>query len=1404
MNKQSIIQFHKGINQDLSNLHKDQGNLFSSRNYRLSTDNLGGSTAVLTTEKGNTLSFILPDLSVATYGNDTIPAQNNLTIIGYCEFEDSIILFTCNNEEITPVDKIGQIWKVNIDYSNRSIVGLSPTNYLVPSIHLLYNNKINFSRQYRVKAIGRYETDKIQRVYFTDNYNQVRAANIADPDLINQSPSSLDLRSDFFPSQPTFISVGTGNLPVGTMAQFTYQLFDTSGSSTVYGPLSELIPLTKSNPYTSDYKDFEGDGDPSVDKQASVTYSLKGLDQNYSYISHIIIVYTKPNVYTAYKFQEETIPTEELIVVCSDIDTAITIDPVELNMVSSAFDIAKDIEVSQNRLIATNTKSNLFDVEEYDTRVYRFDSSQESLIFNSNENLSYSIDGTNPDYDIIPETFDSINHYNHEDRSDWFSKQYKYQADGVTYGGSGKNISYKFTVKEFPSNFLGSGVTTTVPHISVNRWNPNQSTETLGIVERDSSNKAINKENQFKNNTSIYGPAYYKGYSRGEVYRFGIVFFSKKNQPSFTKWIGDIKFPEPEDGFPVQNIIGGIPYNYSLGIEFTIDISSIKDQISGYQIVRLERQLKDKTRLGTGVLMGMGNTFGGGSVVDYWENTNDGGLSWGSTTRATINGILPLLSEYCQADKPGFLELAPTKVSARVQTLISPLGQIYPYQFRQNDYIKTTGYYEAIPTKYYNSGNPDNSESWGFYYKLERYHPINHPRELFEVAYGQIMRVGEYIPTSVSSIPSYTNGIRNSSIAKVPAIPLNPNVPLGLGSQKTLLILDSTPSVTHSTGDPATTMGWYDSGIYNNNWTNTDIAPLVYFKEVSYCRYLQDQYGGDTYEDRSRNQYISTNNYYPVDNGSGSIQTFKVFGGDTFVNYFDDEIIQPFLNRESAYKDPYNDPINNKLSVAICVPVESPVNTDYIIGERWASNRDAASFTTYENNSNKYNFVFSQDNTTENKFFAQDFLINLSSIHRHRIWASDAKTDGELIDNWRRFKVGNSIEVNGGNGPVNRLITFGNKLFFYQDKAFGVVAVDNKIVSADEFGIEFTLGRGQVIDYGYISQSTGSSHQFGVVASSQALYHIDSRNKRIYQYNQGLIPLSDSQGLFSYLNNNLDGDILTKDKTVLLDPVGFEFTWDQQYNRLLFTALNNKKVKDRLILNEINQFDKDSVILFDGEYYIAEEPFSLFLTEVMGESDIKNILENKAVKEDNYQKGFTLSYNENLGCFESTYDYKPSIYLNTGRELFSLNRFNQKEVYLHNNNNYFGKYYGFVYPFEIGGVMVGEVPLISKTFNNIEYNDHIQEGLTQLDIFDKSFNQYKVKNEYQNTYFQDLIEGENYQKRLRTNRFSITRDQVRPLDESRIRSYWSILKLKWEKDSHNGLYRQVVYPIIYKYNISAY
>lgn len=1429
--------FIGGLNQDSALNKRNPGTYYDMHNFRVVTEG-GLSTGSLETEKGHVLAFKVPDLAEMTLDNgDIIPAQSDLRIIGWCTIVDTIIVFTTNETAESPTNSYGQIWKMEFDETTGIIPGLAPGNLLDAGIHLVYNNMLNFTSYHRIgRAIGRYETSEIQRVYWTDNYNPVRVINVADPNSLQTPLGNIDLNPDVYFTTPNIESIGIGNLPTGSMIQFAYQLIDTAGAQTLYSPPTNLIPLPAVTFNATPFGDFKGTGD-STTPNKSVTYSIKGIDPNFDVIEHIAILYTAPGVRTIYRFDEETIPASgEVTVTCSDLSEAVQISLVEFNMLSGGFDRAKDIEVKSNRLVAANTHTTNFEVD-FDSRAYRFNSGTSALL-QGDPNIT--LNGPTPLYSSVPLDHDAINPYNLESSPTWFTDQYKYQVDGTTLGGSGPNISYRFVTHAMQANSTLSHPTQEPDHVTVDLYGGSEPNIDQGLIDGDASTKEIVLANQYKNFASQWAVTNFTGHARGETYRFGIVFYNTKGSVSFVNWIGDIRFPDASDGYPIQDTIAGIPYLQSLGIEFTVDISSIADQITGYSIVRVKRNENDKTKLGTGMLMffDIQDDAYFHSLPHRWESTGPNSLAVNNgnpfevTDDFNLYGVIDS-NCYHLTDKPGLqIPQLVYATAKRITYLLSPMGQLYDYNFKAGDYIQTNGYYQSYPVIYggtaKDSSPPaENNRSYAFYYKLLGYTANPYDLERFEIGEGRTLDVGEFIYNGTDIINGYTggNGLRNASYCKYLGVETaESHVPLGLGSRKVALMLTGSPTLVHNTGDPGNAVG--DAGnmrYYGSNWTGpdsgaNDVAGItqfnidfsggdvgngspVYFKEVLYGRYLPNQYGGSSYENRSKNQYQSTGSYQVTSPLVTTTFTHEVWGGDTYVNYYDDEQIQFFSTKETAVKIPYKTPDVNKLSVAVCFPCESPVNTNYRTGRHWASDRSKADMEAYETNDWEYNQVWSQQNETEEKFFAKDFLSTFTEEHPHQLWASDTKLDGELIDRWRIFRVANATEVDGIHGPINRIINFKDRLFFYQDKAFGIASIEERSVTQDTSGQSLILGTGGVFPYySYVSTNTGSYHQFGVTASEHALYHYDARLKKIFQYSgEGAVALSDTKGMSSWFDNGVNGAILKQDKTLSelgAGAIGVHAVPDFRYNRVLFTFLNRLNIK----VNSVESFyvSGPGAYSFSTGSYVVQGGIIYYVTAGISipggppprEPDLS--IYNSFTVVDPQTLSFTISYNEMLQVFESFYDYKPGLYLEYGRRLLSVSPFSKDEAYIHNEGEMVTYYNQAPYSSSVTAIFGNEGDT-TKIFNNLEFKAELYDNLG-VDIYDETFNTIRLYNEYQDTGTINLTVDDNIKRRMRTWRFTIPRDSTD--NASRLRNPWLFCTMTFDNNNDK---RHILHEITYSF-----
>jgi len=1489
----------KGMNQDSSYSKRDNNSYYSATNFKVVTDG-GSSSGSLETEKGNKISFKLPNVSEMTLTDGTIiPAQHDLHIIGSTTLVDEIIIFSTNETSPTP-NGYGQIWVCKYDEATDTIIGIDAvTNELVASSHLIYNQKLSFSTDYRIgRAIALFETEEKKRVYWTDNYNQVRVFNLADPNSFDVPVATVDLFPGVSLAQPTVTGVINGSITSGTQIAVTYRLLKASGGETGYAPPTPMYPLNQSSTDAFSYSSFAGGG---TSASRGLSYSITGLDTTYEAVQHIAILYNADGTLAnIWQFKEEGIPSNGYVeVAVTELnETVATIIPLEeYAIINKGFDTAKDIEVQGNRLIAANIGTKDFALDEWDARAYRFNAPggqytpvspvqdapsttgfPVALLQDSTDNTQdvVLLGGTaTPDWDSVPEKHDAINIHNDEANADWFTadQTYKYQKDGSTLGGSGKFVSYKFVTQGVSGHTwrLGLGTTTAPEHYTPQYFDYGTAPLYSGALEADGSLKPIYRENQTDTMSAPWAHANFSGYSRGETYRFAVVLYDKKGTVGFVKWIGDIRFPDARDKGGAFNIYTsvlteatyGTVYLQQLGIEFTVDVSTIADKISGYSIVRLERTTANKKNLGSGIHMfydAMQEDYSN-TIMHSWYIS---GLGLGSgnpandpfemSCRVHLDGsndnVLMHLHDKIDISAYGYL----TPKWRRMGYLISPLGQVdQSYGYKAGDYIEHICHAGAYATTYLeNPGGPGGAggdSQTGVYYKIFSSQDIaayeNAVTDRVEVKYGQILRPGEIIRAPHPLLPSLNPvpitydlagngqdnnpGVHNSSYSRHNTTFTGGSKelhPLGIGNTKLFYQLNTEEipgsGITTTTPHMATAAHsgafWFNGtrnyrnqsggpGLLNgvlvdfagNKYSN---APMV-GKLVSYRRYLENQYGGNSYESRSTNEYLYIGHFQMTkDLPAANNLSTKVFGGDTYVNYYDSEQIEAYNDDAMPIHTNYKPQDTNRLSVAVCVPCESSVNTEMRTGNVWRRNR--TDFTSYSQNNNSIYAGWMGEDRVQKKYFAEDFLSQFVENHPNQLWASDTKLNGELFDSWRRFPIANKTEVDGIYGPINRILSFKDNLMYYQDRAFGIASLDERSVINDQSGQSLVLGEGGVFpDYRYLSTKTGTIHQFSVVPTDSAVYHYDARQKKFMKYAGGVQPISDLKGLNSWFAANMNGSLSNVDKTLrangLSIPLGVHGVYDQRYNRVLYTFLNDNKVYPvNYWVNPNASFG--SGLGSDNYYVIPAGSFTMSNGTVYYNATEQTVPVSQPQAEPDFfdpdkfepksAPNITLSYNEMLGAFESFYDYHPKMYLEYGRRLFSVDPNNPNALYQHNAGTP-GEFYGIKSTSELHTIFTQPAD-VNKIWNNIAFVNEAYDA-NGNDLYNETFDTMQFKNNYQDT-GEITITSDNMKRRMRTWRAAIPRETDKEL--SRMRNPWLEMILKYNNDS--GI-RKVIHDVIYSF-----
>lgn len=531
MGKQIVNTFVGGMNKDIDKSLISSKSYLDAHNFRSITTK-GGTTGSLENIKGNYL--------LSGVGGNIDAGQ---FIIGTSEIRDKLVLFTTNNTSTTPNGGNSQIYVMELDLETETQTSLTKIYDDNLNAGLAVSDFLNFSTAYPIKAIARYETPNIQKIYWTDGYNNLRYINIVNDLTISGLPYAIagDYMSvDKFESspnitvvKPTLYNVVGGRIKTGIVA-YAYQLYIMNGAESVISPISDPIHVVVDNDFLADTRNYGGDTEP-VNSGKGFIIRVNNQDSGYNRLRLIRLQYytinSIPEIIIAKDIDISTSPSIISITDAGDTVGELTLD--EFNLSSTELFICQDIASKDNRLFAANISKSEFTVSDWDARAVRFKAGSNSVLLDSAGAPSTVtiIPPVDPDipadwdtagWDDYVEDHDGINSFNNPTYDGNVAYQYMYQSDGTTLGAEGKNVKIDFETE---------------------------------IIELDTSNS----------NTTFYATPptdgtdlSYKSYAsiwkggklswqRDEVYRLFVVFGNNRGQVSDPKWICDLRMPSLHD-----------------------------------------------------------------------------------------------------------------------------------------------------------------------------------------------------------------------------------------------------------------------------------------------------------------------------------------------------------------------------------------------------------------------------------------------------------------------------------------------------------------------------------------------------------------------------------------------------------------------------------------------------------------------------------------------------------------------------------------------------------------------------------------------------------------------------------------------------------------------------------------
>ena len=1259
------------------------------------------------------MDFMDADGNTSSSATAFIPNLNladPLVVIGSTFINEASYLFTCSENNAA---KTGQIWKLTFDELTQTT-----------TLFLKYYSYLNFTIDHPIPtsaAIGRYELNNLQRIYWTDFYNPVRTINIEGENLMALNPDLVNLRPLINMSVPVLMQIIDGgavnNISNHATYQCAYRLTKNNGAVTNYSSLSNIvapIPQDTGN-YVKTLNNFSSMSATGVasDVNKALKFEVQGVDTDYDNIEFFIITRDVSNIdlFYVYKFDTQVINGNSTMTTTwvNDPNTNEEITISEFLIENVLFSHCKTLEQKDNRLFFGNVKSDIDTIlDTFDTRTYRFIESSnvfDVMKFEGDVAPQPYIINTNNDYATIPDNADLIPLINlgmSTADDPFFDFEMKYKRLSSTVGGSGPNISYSFgnlllRADAFPLEPNVSGST----NEGSSRDNPGSGQQFPygyrkaaglsngylygSLLDPTFYNGAPNQRYRQNNSLNTMGLEYLSGafrsYQHNEIYSFGIVFKSRTGESSFVKWIGDIKFPDYQDEadinlrdkteqgascpdfrsmfYDTTNPSDPSAYLVVPYINFEVNIpKEIANIISGYEIVRCLRTQADRTIKSQGLITQVATGVADSNFyMPYSHYTTPAALNLDACDPI----VYPVSSGYASKDLVCYHSM---------ESLVDNSDD----NFEDGDKLILTEVYSKVWDAAVNPGN----------------FAIANPAEKYYIKkyYNQAYFLYRNTYFGATDIHDVKEGYYVAQGADSPTISVVGTV------------------YKNRDQDPAGGSGWYSYGsptvVVGIKNSTFDWNPFIFAGVCSTAavqgnakmlgihfkgRVLKTQYGGRTNTKRATREYIPTGAYYPVT--ETGTYTIKVFGGDVFHGILDaQKCIKNWTGTQVSTPE--------KHSQTWFFPHQSYKNVDLRDGAHVNADldNDAGSAASAIDD---YIYVssFSFENTLK-KYYPRPIFFNLTNEWNNRVYFSEVKINGETSDNWTNVFVNSYYDVEGSYGPINALQILKNNMYFVQDRAIGLLIINPYETVTTQNLQSIGIGTGDTIQkHVYYSIDSGSKHQWSVNRSNTHITFVDSRHKKIFLFDgQSVSPISDTKGNRGFVNKVLHDNILVNDNPII--GKGILTTYDYINNEFLYTFLNT---------------------------YITDEP-------------------------PNYSEKYTLVYSDLIDAFSSFYSFTPYIYINNHNKLFSLNSYDTRirsKIYIHNIGNYCN-FYDNIYPSTLK-VNINENPIHTKVFDNLSW---ISESIKDNLLFKDPINNYlgdsddipylndtitKVRayNEYQNT-----------------------------------------------------------------------
>ena len=375
-----------------------------------------------------------------------------------------------------------------------------------------------------------------------------------------------------------------------------------------------------------------------------------------------------------------------------------------------------------------------------------------------------------------------------------------------------------------------------------------------------------------------------------------------------------------------------------------------------------------------------------------------------------------------------------------------------------------------------------------------------------------------------------------------------------------------------------------------------------------------------------------------------------------------------FMRYDCLKTYPFTTEDTNQIVEILSFPCFSRINLD----GRYDRNRLQIDNTTMSpTNFNLINKSYTQDNN----FFSytelrDDFVATEINNFANQITWTKTKVSGEDVDTWTNITLASTIDADGTSGKITKITNWnGRDLTLFQEHGIAKINYNENTAIPTENGLPLELAKtGKLTGIDYITKDFGCQNKWSISQTKNGLMWIDDSRQELLSYGESIQSLSTINGFDSFLINNLPKE---------------------------FVAWNPRKNN-----NFVTYYDK----LSNDIYYI--------------------------------NKDYCLAWNEQTKTFTSFYNYENTPYM---VNLGSHSLLWHNGVWLAREADTYSTFFGATKDYWItlvcdGQTDKGSVFPADKVFNNIEYRADIYnlDG-TNTNYSKTTFNKQHVWNGYQDS-----------------------------------------------------------------------